>query len=70
VPQYEHVEKVRLLVVDDDPPIADLVATVARYEGWDAVTAYTGEEGLRPAWTASECSTGFASPARWCPWCS
>ena len=31
VKHYEQVEKVRLLVVDDDPPIADLVATVARY---------------------------------------
>ncbi|MEU6387970.1 response regulator transcription factor [Streptomyces sp. NPDC046939] len=40
------MEKVRLLVVDDDPPIADLVATVARYEGWDAVTANSGEEAL------------------------
>lgn len=49
VPQYGPVEKVRLLVVDDDPPIADLVATVARYEGWDAVTAYSGEEALRRA---------------------
>lgn len=46
MPQYEGVEKVRLLVVDDDPPIADLVATVARYEGWDAVTAHSGEEAL------------------------
>ncbi|CAM5551275.1 DNA-binding response regulator [Streptomyces purpurascens] len=46
---YERVEKVRLLVVDDDPPIADLVATVARYEGWDAVTAYTGEDALKRA---------------------
>ncbi|WP_394428181.1 response regulator transcription factor [Streptomyces sp. SGAir0957] len=43
------MEKVRLLVVDDDPPIADLVATVARYEGWDAVTAHTGEDALRLA---------------------
>ncbi|MET9499073.1 response regulator transcription factor [Streptomyces sp. NPDC006552] len=43
------MEKVRLLVVDDDPPIADLVATVARYEGWDAVTANSGEEALRLA---------------------
>lgn len=47
--QYEQVEKVRLLVVDDDPPIADLVATVARYEGWEAVTANSGEEALRRA---------------------
>ncbi|MGW1996751.1 response regulator transcription factor [Embleya sp. NPDC001921] len=41
--------KVRLLAVDDDPPIADLVATVARYEGWDTATAYSGEEALRQA---------------------
>ena len=40
---------VRLLVVDDEPHIADLVATVARYEGWQAVTAGTGEEALRQA---------------------
>ncbi|MEV8088420.1 response regulator transcription factor [Streptomyces nigra] len=43
------MENVRLLVVDDDPPIADLVATVARYEGWEAVTANSGEEALRRA---------------------
>jgi two-component system OmpR family response regulator len=49
VAQYERVEKVRLLVVDDDPPIADLVATVARYEGWEAVTANSGAQALRLA---------------------
>lgn len=38
-----------MLVVDDDPPIADLVATVARYEGWEAVTAHSGREALRLA---------------------
>ncbi|WP_329625260.1 response regulator transcription factor [Streptomyces sp. NBC_01255] len=43
------MEKIRVLVVDDDPPIADLVATVARYEGWDAVTANSGREALRLA---------------------
>jgi two-component system OmpR family response regulator len=43
------VDNVRLLVVDDEPPIADLVATVARYEGWQAVTANTGEDALRQA---------------------
>lgn len=50
VPHHEHVDKgtpVRLLVVDDEPHIADLVATVARYEGWQAVTAGTGEAALR-----------------------
>src|SRR5690606_8286492 len=49
VPQYERVDNVRLLVVDDDPPIADLVATVARYEGWQAVTANSGAQALRRA---------------------
>lgn len=49
MPQYGWVDKVRLLVVDDDPPIADLVATVARYEGWDAVTAHSGAQALRRA---------------------
>lgn len=49
MPQYERVDNVRLLVVDDDPPIADLVATVARYEGWQAVTANSGAQALRRA---------------------
>lgn len=40
---------VRLLVVDDEPHIADLVATVARYEGWQAVTAGSGEAALERA---------------------
>jgi two-component system OmpR family response regulator len=40
---------VRLLVVDDEPHIADLVATVARYEGWKAVTAGSGEAALARA---------------------
>jgi two-component system OmpR family response regulator len=52
VAHHEHVDKgnsVRLLVVDDEPHIADLVATVARYEGWQAATALNGEEALREA---------------------
>jgi two-component system OmpR family response regulator len=45
-----HTENpVRLLVVDDEPHIADLVATVARYEGWEAVTAGSGEAALAKA---------------------
>lgn len=35
--------------MDDEPHIADLVATVARYEGWQAVTAGSGEGALRTA---------------------
>jgi two-component system OmpR family response regulator len=42
-------EPVRLLVVDDEPHIADLVATVARYEGWQAVTAGSGKAALAEA---------------------
>jgi len=42
-------EPVRLLVVDDEPHIADLVATVARYEGWQAVTAGSGKAALTEA---------------------
>ena len=52
MPHHVHVDKadsVRLLVVDDEPHIADLVATVARYEGWDAVTAGTGAAALSEA---------------------
>jgi two-component system, OmpR family, response regulator len=41
--------RVRLLVVDDEPHIADLVATVARYEGWNAITAGTGTDALKRA---------------------
>jgi two-component system OmpR family response regulator len=41
--------RVRLLVVDDEPHIAELVATVARYEGWNAVTAGTGAAALSHA---------------------
>ncbi|GAA4530109.1 response regulator transcription factor [Amycolatopsis samaneae] len=40
---------VRLLVVDDEPHIADLVATVARYEGWHATTAGSGQDALAKA---------------------
>ena len=40
---------VRLLVVDDEPHIADLVATVAKYEGWQARVANNGSEALSAA---------------------
>ncbi|MFI5609422.1 response regulator transcription factor [Amycolatopsis sp. NPDC051903] len=45
----ENPNPVRLLVVDDEPHIADLVATVARYEGWQAVTAGSGAAALSRA---------------------
>jgi two-component system OmpR family response regulator len=40
---------VRLLVVDDEPHIAQLVATVARYEGWQAMVAHDGSTALSAA---------------------
>jgi two-component system OmpR family response regulator len=39
----------RVLVVDDEPSIIDLVATTLRYEGHDVETATTGREALSTA---------------------
>ena len=39
----------RVLVIDDDPGITDLVATVLRYEGFSVQVAATGREGLQAA---------------------
>src|ERR671924_1911398 len=40
---------VRVLVVDDEPSLAELLASVLRYEGWNVVTAGSGAEGGRTA---------------------
>jgi two-component system OmpR family response regulator len=37
----------RILVVDDEPRITDLVAMALRYEGFEVETAGTGREGLK-----------------------
>jgi two-component system OmpR family response regulator len=39
----------RVLVVDDEPNITDLVSTVLRYEGFQVAVAHTGAEALRQA---------------------
>ncbi|HEX9375329.1 MAG TPA: response regulator transcription factor [Actinomycetota bacterium] len=39
----------RVLVVDDEPSITDLVATVLRYEGFEVDVAATGWDALRKA---------------------
>jgi two-component system OmpR family response regulator len=44
-------ERVRVLVVDDERHLADLVATALRYEGWEARTAVSGAEALQQAET-------------------
>src|SRR5438309_371234 len=40
---------VRVLVVDDEPSLAELLASVLRYEGWYVVTAGSGAEAVRTA---------------------
>ena len=42
----ESTDRVRVLVVDDEANITDLVATVLRYEGFDVETAASGRDGL------------------------
>src|SRR3954470_8809237 len=39
----------RVLVVDDEPHIRELLAMVCAYEGWDVRTAEAGEPGIRSA---------------------
>src|SRR3954447_8248585 len=36
----------RVLVVDDEPAIRELLSMICAYEGWDVRTAGTGEAGL------------------------
>jgi len=38
---------IKALVVDDEEPLADLVAMALRYEGWEVKTAHTVAEALK-----------------------
>ena len=40
---------VRVLVVDDEPSLAELLARVLRYEGWEIRTAADGSAAVRAA---------------------
>ena len=40
---------VRVLVVDDEPSLAELLASVLRYEGWEIKTAADGSTAVRAA---------------------
>ena len=40
---------VRVLVVDDEPSLAELLGSVLRYEGWDIQTAADGSSAVRAA---------------------
>jgi len=46
-----HVSETRVLVVDDETNITDLVATALRYEGFDVEVAGTGTDALKAAET-------------------
>src|SRR5438552_17507243 len=40
---------VRVLVVDDEPSLAELLSSVLRYEGWSVRTAGDGADAVRAA---------------------
>src|SRR6202167_6607248 len=40
---------VRVLVVDDEPSLAELLSSVLRYEGWNVRTAGNGADAVRAA---------------------
>lgn len=46
-------DNIRVLVVDDEESITQLIAMALRYEGWDVETAATGEEAIEKIRTTS-----------------
>src|SRR5579859_4652497 len=47
--QHADGTAVRVLVVDDEPSLAELLSSVLRYEGWSVRTAGTGADAVRTA---------------------
>lgn len=47
--EQQQREDVRVLVVDDEQAITDLVSTALRYEGFEVASAATGRDALRAA---------------------
>jgi two-component system, OmpR family, response regulator len=47
--QHSDGSAVRVLVVDDEPSLAELLASVLRYEGWEIRTAADGTSAVRTA---------------------
>src|ERR1700744_3821321 len=45
--QHADGTPVRVLVVDDEPSLAELLSSVLRYEGWSVQTAGSGAEAVR-----------------------
>src|SRR3984893_15437570 len=46
-PQPAEGPPVRVLVVDDEPSLAELLSSVLRYEGWSVRTAGSGAEAVK-----------------------
>ena len=44
--QHADGTPVRVLVVDDEPSLAELLSSVLRYEGWNVRTAGNGAEAV------------------------
>ncbi len=49
----EAMRKTRILVVDDERVIADTLALILRQRGFEAITAYSGEQAVAAALEAS-----------------
>src|SRR5215470_19834618 len=47
--QHADGTPVRVLVVDDEPSLAELLSSVLRYEGWSVKTAGNGADAVRSA---------------------
>ena len=45
--QHADGTQVRVLVVDDEPSLAELLSSVLRYEGWSVRTAGSGTEAIK-----------------------
>jgi two-component system OmpR family response regulator len=45
--QHPDGTQVRVLVVDDEPSLAELLSSVLRYEGWSVRTAGSGTEAMK-----------------------
>jgi len=45
--------RIKILVIDDDPDLLNIIKTQLKFSGYDVITAYNGEEGLHLARTES-----------------
>jgi CheY-like chemotaxis protein len=53
MPDSPEVQRLKVLVVDDDPNIVTVVTAILRGEGFDVLEATSGEQGLELARTGS-----------------